>query len=191
MDDPLKLVVGLGNPGRQYEGTRHNVGFEVVDRLARSAAVTFSNNLRWQAHVAVLPGGIHLLKPQTFMNLSGRSVAQALRFFKWQPAQLLVVYDDVALPLGSLRFRAGGSAGGHNGIKSLIEQLATSDFPRLKVGIGAAAHGALTGHVLGRFAPDERQTLENTLATAEEAVQLALSQGLAPAANAYNVRKES
>jgi PTH1 family peptidyl-tRNA hydrolase len=190
MDDAIKLVVGLGNPGRQYEGTRHNIGFEVLDRLAQRAGVKFDNHLRWQAHVAKLPGGVHLLKPQTFMNLSGRSVGQALRFFKWSANQLLVVYDDVALPLGSLRFRANGSAAGHNGLKSLIEHLGTSDFPRLKLGIGASAPGEMTGHVLGKFTPEERQRVENTLATAEEAVQLALSQGLAPAANAYNVRTE-
>jgi len=190
MDDAIKLVVGLGNPGRQYEGTRHNIGFEVLDRLALRAGVKFETHLRWQAHVAKLPGGVHLLKPQTFMNLSGRSVGQAMRFFKWSASQLLVVYDDVALPLGSLRFRANGSAAGHNGLKSLIEHLGSSDFPRLKIGIGASAPGEMTGHVLGKFTPEERQTVENTLATAQEAVQLALSQGLAPAANAYNVRKE-
>lgn len=191
MDDAIKLVVGLGNPGRQYEGTRHNIGFEVLDRIALKASVTFDNHLRWQAHVAKLPGAVHLLKPQTFMNLSGRSVGQALRFFKGSAAQLLVVYDDVALPLGSLRFRASGSAGGHNGLKSLIEHLGTSEFARLKIGIGASAPGAMTGHVLGKFTPEERQTVENTLATAQEAVQLALSQGLAPAANAYNGRTET
>lgn len=190
MELPLLLVVGLGNPGRTYEGTRHNVGFDVLDRLAARAGANFANQLRWQAHVAVLPGGVHLLKPQTFMNLSGRSVGQLARFFKWQPSQVLVVCDDVSLPLGALRFRAGGSAGGHNGLKSIIEHLGTQEFPRLKIGVGAPPPGELTGHVLGKFAPDERAHVENTLATAEEAVQLALSQGLARAANAYNVRKD-
>ncbi|MCH7225996.1 aminoacyl-tRNA hydrolase [Haloferula sp. A504] len=180
----FRLIVGLGNPGRQYERTRHNVGFMVLDRLA--GQTPFESRPRWQSHTARLPDGTLLLKPQTFMNLSGRSVRQVVSFHKWEPSELLVVYDDVALPLGRLRFREKGSAGGHNGIKSLIEHLGTDGFPRLKIGIGDAGPGSMTGHVLGTFREEEQEAVENTLASAVAAVQLALSQGFAAAANRYN-----
>lgn len=184
----FRLVVGLGNPGRQYENTRHNVGFMILDRLAAGPGSDFESRPRWQGHLAKLGDGTLLLKPQTFMNLSGRCVRQVVAFHKWSAEQVLVVYDDTALPLGRLRFREKGSAGGHNGIKSIIEHLGTDAFPRLKVGIGAARPGGLTGHVLGSFREDEREPLENTLASAVAAVQLALSQGFATAANHYNSR---
>ncbi len=183
----IPLVVGLGNPGRQYENTRHNAGFMVLDRLALLAGVPFESKPKWQSHIAKLPGsGTLLVKPQCFMNLSGRPVRQIASFHKWTPEQILVVYDDAALPLGRLRFREKGSAGGHNGIKSLIEHLGGDAFPRLKIGIGGSAPGNMTGHVLGGFLEDERELLENTLARAVAAVQLALSQGLAAAATLYN-----
>lgn len=180
------MIVGLGNPGRQYENTRHNVGFMLLDRLAAAAGVAFESKPRWQAHAAKLPDGTLLLKPQSFMNLSGRSVREVAAFHKWGPERILVVHDDAALPLGRLRLREKGSAGGHNGIRSLIEHLQCDHFPRLKIGIGASKPGGMTGHVLGTFREDERELLENTLASAGEAVQLALSQGLAASANRYN-----
>jgi len=182
----FSLIVGLGNPGRQYEGTRHNIGFMLLDRLAASAGAAFETRPKWQGQVARLGDGTLLLKPQTFMNLSGRCVRQVASFHKWPAAEVLVVYDDAALPLGRLRFRERGSAGGHNGIRSLIEHLGGEDFPRLKIGIGDSGGGNMTGHVLGRFREDEREAVENTLASAMGAVQLALSQGLAAAANRYN-----
>ena len=183
------LIVGLGNPGRQYEETRHNIGFMVLDRLAAAAGVKFQSSPRWQCHLAKLPDcGTLLVKPQTFMNLSGRAIQQVLAFHKWPPDRMLVVYDDAALPLAALRFREKGSAGGHNGIKSIIQHLGTELFPRLKIGIGGSHPGDMTGHVLGKFSPAERPLLEITLATALEAVQLARSQGLAVAANRYHIR---
>lgn len=183
----LSLIIGLGNPGRQYEGTRHNVGFMLLDRLAAAEGVGFRSEPRFQAHIAKLGDGTILMKPQTFMNLSGRSIRQLTAFFKWPTDRLLVAYDDVALPLGHLRFREKGSAGGHNGIKSMIEHLGGEDFPRLKMGIGSAQGGSgMTGHVLGKFAPDERESLENMLATALEAVQVSRSQGVALASNRFN-----
>lgn len=188
---PLSAIVGLGNPGRQYEETRHNVGFMLLDQLAETHGVAFQSAPRWQCHLAKLPDGTLLVKPQTFMNLSGRAVRQVLAFHKWPADSMLVVYDDVALPPGSLRFREKGSAGGHNGIKSLIEHLGTDVFPRLKIGIGPSQPGNMTGHVLGKFSPAERPVLENTLATALEAVQVARSQGLAAAANRYHTRTHS
>ena len=183
----ISLIIGLGNPGRQYEDTRHNVGFMLLDRLALAEGFAFKSEPKWQSHIAKLPDGTVLMKPQTFMNLSGRAVRQLLGFYKWDIADILVAYDDVSLPLGHLRFREKGSAGGHNGIKSLIEHLGGDGFPRLKMGIGGAKGGAgMTGHVLGKFAPDERETLENMLATALDAVQLSRSQGVALASNRFN-----
>ena len=183
------LIVGLGNPGRQYEDTRHNVGFMVMDRLAASEGAVFQSSPKFQCHLAKLPGsGTLLVKPQTFMNLSGRAIRQILSFHKWPPENMLVVYDDVALPLGTLRFREKGSAGGHNGIKSILQHLGSDQFPRLKLGIGGSQPGEMVGHVLGKFSPDERPLLENTLATALEAVQLARSQGIATAANRHHTR---
>ena len=185
----FSLIVGLGNPGKQYEDTRHNVGFMVLDRLASATGAVFQSAPKWQSHLAKIPGsGTILLKPQTFMNLSGRAIQQILSFHKWSPEQMLVIYDDVALPLGTLRFREKGSAGGHNGIKSILQHLGNDAFPRLKVGIGGSQPGEMVGHVLGKFSPDERPLLENTLATALEAVQLARSQGIATAANRYHTR---
>lgn len=186
----LRLIVGLGNPGRQYEDTRHNVGFMILDRLAAEAQTPFQSAPRFQSHLARLPdAGPLLAKPQTFMNLSGRAVQAILAFHKWTPDEMLVVYDDAALPLGALRFREKGSAGGHNGIKSIIEHLGTQEFPRLKVGIGASKPDNMVGHVLGKFTPDEQPELQNTLAMAVKAVQLARSQGLATAANRFNQSK--
>lgn len=187
---PFPIIVGLGNPGRQYEQTRHNVGFMVLDRLAASTGTPFQSHPRWQSHLAKIPpDGTLLVKPQTFMNLSGRAVQQLLAFHKWTPEQLFVIYDDAALPLGALRLREKGSAGGHNGIKSIIQHLGTDAFPRLKIGIGSASPGNMTGHVLGKFRPDEQELFENTLALALEAVQLARSQGVASAANRFNTSK--
>ena len=185
----FSLIVGLGNPGRQYEATRHNVGFMVLDRLAAASGVVFQSMPRWQSHVARLPcTGTVLLKPQTFMNLSGRAVQQLLAYYKWAPEQLLVIHDDAALPLGTLRFREKGSAGGHNGIKSILQQLGTDTFARLKLGIGGSHPDAMVGHVLGRFTPEEQPLCENMLAMALDAVQLARSQGIAVAANRYHTR---
>jgi len=184
----FKLIVGLGNPGRQYEDTRHNVGFMLLDRMAHLEGASFQSVPRWQSHTAKLPGGTLLLKPQTFMNLSGRALQQVMSFHKWTSDEILVVYDDVALPLGTLRFREKGSAGGHNGIKSILQHLGSDAFSRLKIGIGSSQPGEMVGHVLGKFSPEERPLLENTLATALEAVQLARSQGIATAANRYHTR---
>ena len=122
------------------------------------------------------------------MNLSGRAIQQILSFHRWTPEQLLVIYDDVALPLGTLRFREKGSAGGHNGIKSILQHLENDAFPRLKLGIGSSAPGEMVGHVLGKFSPTEQPLLENMLATALEAVQVARSQGIAIAAQRFHTR---
>lgn len=184
----LKLVVGLGNPGARYDGTRHNVGFVVLNKLAERAGTTFQKDGKWEGETARL-GSVLLLKPLTYMNESGRSVGSLCRFYRWQPEQVLVVFDDVALPLGTIRFKQNGSHGGHNGVRSLIDHFGSENFPRLKIGIEGSGGEALVGHVLGNFKPNERELVENTLATAADAVQLALSSGIESAANQFNVRK--
>ncbi len=186
---PIKIVVGLGNPGLKYENTRHNLGFMALDRFASKLGIDFKRELKWNALVAK-GAGVLFLKPQTFMNDSGRSVGQAMRFHKLEPSQVLVAYDDISLPLGSLRFRMKGSAGGHNGMKSIINHLGTEDFPRLKLGIGESGKGALVGHVLGKFSAEEAQEVENILATSTEALQVALPQGVEAAANQFNSSKQ-
>ena len=186
METPL-LIAGLGNPGSQYARNRHNAGFIVVDEL--HAAYKFGP---WKAKFEGLLsegslGGrkTYLLKPQTYMNLSGESVSALGHFYKIEPSQVLVVLDDLALPLGRLRLREKGSAGGHNGLRSLIEHLGTNEIPRLRVGIGAAA-GETVGHVLGRFSPAERPVVEESVERAADAVEFALSHDFPAAMNRYN-----
>ncbi|MBL49529.1 MAG: aminoacyl-tRNA hydrolase [Roseibacillus sp.] len=186
-----RLVVGLGNPGREYGGTRHNVGFEVLDRLAGAAGLSFQREKKWQAEVCRTAGGLFLLKPQTYMNLSGRAVAAAARFYKIAAEEVLVVCDEVSLPLGQLRFRMSGGPGGHNGLRSLIADLGSRDFPRLKIGIGGVPGAKLTSHVLGRFREEEQEAAQKALATALDAVQVALSDGVGRAANRFNVRPKA
>ncbi len=181
----FRLLVGLGNPGREYSGTRHNVGFMVLDRLAAALGATFRAEKKWQADVAVA-GDVWLLKPQTYMNLSGESVGALARFHKIAPERVLAVLDDMALPLGRLRFRERGSAGGHNGLQSILDHLGTQSVPRLRVGIGAAGPGAATGHVLGRFAVDERPLVEQSLDRAAEAIRFAQEHDLPSAMNQFN-----
>ncbi len=186
----FKLIIGLGNPGKQYEKTRHNIGFMLMDRIASDLSAEFETNPKWQSHFAKLSDGSFLMKPQTFMNLSGRSIRQFMAFFKWTPEDILVIYDDVALPLGTLRFREKGSAGGHNGIKSIIEHLGTQEFPRLKIGIGSSEPGNMVGHVLGKFSPDEQDQLDDILTKATAAVKMASTDGIQAAANHFHTKKK-
>lgn len=176
--------MGLGNPGREYRDTRHNVGFMIADRLAARERVAFRTEKTWRAEVA-RAGDLVLCKPLTYMNLSGQAVHPLSQFYKIDTAQILVVLDDMALPLGKLRLRAGGSAGGHNGLRSLIEHLGTAEIPRLRVGIGAAA-GEATGHVLGRFALEEKAALAQSLERAVSAIDCACDRGLEAAMTAFN-----
>ncbi|MDF1659250.1 MAG: aminoacyl-tRNA hydrolase [Verrucomicrobiales bacterium] len=183
----IRLVVGLGNPGAEYEGTRHNIGFDLVERMAKSRDLKWNRERKFRAKTASAGSSMILAKPLTFMNLSGNAVARLCKFYKLKHDQILVVYDDVDLPIGRMRFRASGSAGGHNGIKSLIEYLGTNEFPRLKLGIGAAEHpGGMVNHVLGKFSAEEVRELEKVLAIAEDGVNCALSAGLPAAMNQYN-----
>ena len=180
----FRLLVGLGNPGREYRDTRHNVGFDLLERFAARERVEFRPEKSWQAEVA-RAGDLLLCKPLTYMNLSGQAVRPLTQFYKIEPVQVLVILDDMALPLGKLRLRANGSAGGHNGLQSVIEHLGTQSVPRLRVGIGSAQQDAVD-HVLGRFALEERPALEQSLDRALEALDCARTRGLEAAMNAYN-----
>ncbi len=185
----IRIIAGLGNPGRDYADTRHNVGFMVLDRLARHFNAPWKVEKAYKGELAAGPG-VLLVKPQTYMNLSGESVGALMRYFKFEPEQVLVVYDDISFPVGAMRLRAGGSAGGHNGMKSLIAHLGSERFPRLRVGIGVPGQKNMVGHVLGKFSPDERPLLDDCLARAEQCVLTLLAEGFEAAANKYNIKKE-
>jgi PTH1 family peptidyl-tRNA hydrolase len=184
----MKLVVGLGNPGSRYAGTRHNVGYAVLDSLAQSPrAGRFQG--RFQAQVAELledDGKVLLVKPETFMNLSGRSVRQVLDFFQVPMAELLVVCDDINLPLGKLRFRAHGSHGGHNGLRDIHNHLGTAEYARLRIGVGSPPEDEAVDHVLGRFRPSERPVIDDAVATAAQAVLVWVREGTEACMNRYN-----
>jgi len=183
-----KLVVGLGNPGSKYEATRHNIGFEAVDRLARGGAGTAFTR-KFEGLLAEVEFDFRhalLLKPETFMNLSGRSVRQALQFYKLDPADLLVLCDDLALPLGKLRLRGGGSDGGQKGLRDIAAHLGTTDFARLRVGIGDRGPVDAADYVLGRFRAAERPIIDDALITATQAVAVWVTQGLDAAMNRFN-----
>jgi peptidyl-tRNA hydrolase, PTH1 family len=183
-----KLVVGLGNPGTKYQGTRHNVGFEVIDRLAQGGArPSFARKFDGLiAEAEIDYRRVLLLKPETFMNLSGRSVGQALRFYKLTPADLLVVCDDLSLPLGKLRIRPSGSDGGQKGLRDIIAQLGTEQFARLRIGIGERGEVDAADYVLSRFRTAERPIIDDALILATQAVAVWVTQGLDTAMNRFN-----
>lgn len=187
----IRLVAGLGNPGKEYEGTRHNIGFAVLDQLARRLGTSFSKEAKWDAFVARPNPDLALLKPTTFMNLSGESVGEYARFHRVPAASSLIVIDDVSLPLGTLRLRRDGGSGGQNGLKSVIIHFSTEQVPRLRVGIGGAQSsergGAdLSAHVLSRFLPDERSLADEAISRAVDAITCVLDHGLSHAMNLYN-----
>jgi peptidyl-tRNA hydrolase, PTH1 family len=184
----LKLIVGLGNPGRDYEHTRHNVGFQVAEELARRYRVTLKNSAKWKARAVKIPDigdGVLVAEPTTFMNLSGWAVREIASFHKLATSDLLIVYDDADLPLGRLRLRANGSAGGHNGLKSIIQELGTIEFPRLRIGVGRQA-GELKTHVLGRFDSDEKPQIDEAVKRAADAAEVFARQNIVAAMNQYN-----
>jgi len=183
-----KLVVGLGNPGSKYEETRHNIGFEVINRLAEGGAgARFTRKFDGLvAETEIDFRRVLLLKPETFMNLSGRSVAQALRFYKLDLADLLVVCDDLSLPLGKLRIRGGGSDGGQKGLRDISTHLGTDAFARLRIGIGERGQADAVDFVLSRFRSAERPVIDDALILAAQAVAVWTTQGLAAVMNRFN-----
>lgn len=187
----MKLVVGLGNPGAKYANTRHNAGWMALDAFAKKQGVAVEKN-GFHGVYGELRGGtpderVILLKPLTYMNLSGQSVAAAARFFKIAPADMLVIYDDLDLPPGTLRMREKGGAGGHNGMKSIIQDLGTQEFPRLRLGIGRPAPGwEVVDWVLTVFGPDDAASMAATLPRAVEAVECWLADGTLKAMTKYN-----
>jgi PTH1 family peptidyl-tRNA hydrolase len=184
----IKLVVGLGNPGSKYQGTRHNIGFELVDRLARggTAAVFAAKFEGQQAEIEIDYRRVLLLKPETFMNASGRSVGQAVRFYKLPVTELLVVCDDLSLPVGKLRLRPGGSDGGQKGLRDIAAHLGTDQFPRLRIGIGDNEAVDAADYVLSRFKSTERNAIDDALILASQAVAVWVTQGIDPAMNRFN-----
>lgn len=187
------LIVGLGNPGREYEKTRHNCGFRALDMLAQSLSCKVDKakfqGLFGQANYNGIK--LLLLKPLTYMNLSGRSVLQLSAYFHVPPQRIIVLFDDISLEPGRLRIRADGSAGGHNGIKSIIAELGSQDFPRIKIGVGGKAHPEqdLADHVLSTFSASEEKALQSALERAADAALCIIDKGVPEAANRYNGSK--
>ena len=184
------LIVGLGNPGRDYERTRHNAGFRAMDVLADKLGCKI-DKLKYQAlYCQTNYGGkeLFLLRPQTYMNLSGRSVLQLSSYFNIPPQRIIVLFDDISLVPGRLRIRADGSAGGHNGIKSIIAEVGSQDFPRVKIGVGGKAHPDqdLADHVLSGFSSKEEKDLQSALIRAADAALTIIEKGVPEAANRYN-----
>lgn len=204
----ISLIVGLGNPGAEYERTRHNIGFMAVERLATSWSISLGKEKRFYGIFGegrlsprlASSGKIRLLKPTTYMNVSGQSVRACADWFKGNPENILVIYDDMDLPLGKLRLRPSGSAGGHNGMKSIISHLGTQNFPRLRLGIGrggkndidgaiaSKANQNVTSHVLGGFSTTETKILPEIFDLAESTVTSILADGLEKAMSLYNSR---
>ena len=184
------LIVGLGNPGGEYENTRHNAGFAVADELARRGGFAIQRvKFKALTAAAAIGGqGVLVMKPTTYMNLSGEAVGEAARFYKLAPDHVLVISDDVDLPLGKLRLRAGGSAGGHTGLKSIIQHLGSDRFPRLKVGVGGKPHPdyELADWVLGKLTGEDKKAMDETVKRAADAVECFLKEGPQKAMNQFN-----
>ena len=186
-----ELIVGLGNPEPKYDRTRHNIGFDAVDSLAIAWGMSWKENKRFQGLIAegVSPYGnkIGLLKPLTYMNRSGQAVRAVIDWYKIAPQSVLVIYDEMDLPLGRLRIRLSGSAGGHNGMKSIISHLNSQDFPRLRIGIGKSnGQKDTVSHVLGKFAPEEKKVIKKVLELSNDAVERSLKEGVEKAMSLYN-----
>lgn len=193
-DKMMYLIAGLGNPTREYDKTRHNVGFSVIDVLADKYNIDVSD----RKHKALCGRGVIegekvlLLKPQTFMNLSGESIREAVDYYKIDPEEIIVIYDDISLEPGQLRIRLKGSAGGHNGIKNIIAHLGTQEFPRIKVGVGAKPPKMdLADYVLSRFGAEEQKVMDEAFQEAAEAAVMMMTTGAERAMNHYNAKKKA
>ena len=191
-DRVMYIIAGLGNPTREYEKTRHNVGFEVIDVLADMLGTTVEEKKFKGCYGRGIIGGekVLLLKPQTFMNLSGESIRAASDFYKVDPEHIIIIYDDISLDVGQLRIRKKGSAGGHNGIKNIIAHLGTQEFPRIKVGVGDKPKKMdLADYVLSRFSKEDRAAMEDAFKEAAKAVEVMITEGMDTAMNQFNGHK--
>ena len=186
----MYIIAGLGNPGKKYENTKHNVGFLTIDILAEKLGIKVSR-IRHKALTGEgFIGGekVILVKPQTYMNLSGESIREILSFYKADPERLIVIYDDIDLPMGSLRIRKKGSAGTHNGMKSIIYQIVSDDFPRVRIGIGGERKGDLADYVISGFRKEDRQIVEDSIVRAADAVICTVERGIDIAMGEYNTK---
>ena len=181
----IRLVAGLGNPGPEYQQTRHNIGFMVVDRLAADFGLNWDKSSKAEASIAK-SGDLVLVKPLAFMNRSGFPVLAVAQFYKIEPFEMLIVFDDFALPLGRLRIRPDGGTGGHNGLESIIVQFGTDKIPRLRIGIGGAPVEGAVDHVLGGFFEEEQPMVRSAIDRSVEAVKWAIDKGLVSAMNTFN-----
>ncbi len=182
------LIVGLGNPGREYEDTRHNIGFKVLDSL--NLTLNWKEKFKGEFAVSTISGEQSVfIKPQTFMNLSGESVQPCSKFFKITPANILVVYDEIDLPFGTIQMKSGGGLAGHNGLKSMAERLGTRDFKRIRMGVGRPVHGTVSKHVLAEFTNDQQAVLDDFLKVGCEAIEAVLNKGFEKAAGLYSRKK--
>ncbi len=188
------IIAGLGNPGREYANTRHNAGFMVIDAIAEKAGISVSE----KKHKAIIGKGVFagekvvLVKPQTYMNLSGESIREVTDYYKVDAeSELIVISDDIDLDVGQLRIRPKGSAGGHNGLKNIIQHLGTENFIRVRVGVGAKQRGGdLVSHVLGSIDKDDMENYADALANAVDAIEVIMNEGTEPAMNKFNTKKK-
>jgi PTH1 family peptidyl-tRNA hydrolase len=189
-EEPVRLVAGLGNPGVEYVATRHNIGFMVVERIAAQLGLTWEKSAKWSVLYAK-DGEPILVKPMAYMNRSGEPLGAIADFYKIKPSEILVVLDDLALPLGRLRLRTRGGSGGHNGLESIIVRFGTEEMPRLRMGIGAAPLHGEVDYVLSRFFDEEKAIVVSAIDRAAEAVKWAIDKGLVSAMNNFNQAENS
>lgn len=188
----MKVIVGLGNPGKEYENTKHNIGFLTLDRLSERLGIS----IKQIKHKALTGEGfvkgqkLMLVKPQTYMNLSGQCVREVMQYYKLEPENLIVIYDDLDIPIGTLRLRAKGSAGTHNGMKSIIYDIQEDGFPRVRVGIGGERKGNLANYVISGFRKEDIDTVETAVEKAADAVECWIDEGINAAMNKFNTKKE-
>ncbi len=182
------VIIGLGNPGKQYAGTRHNVGFDVIDYLSEKHSIPL-NKVKFKGLIGegmIANQKALLVKPQTYMNLSGQTVLEIQNFYKLNPEQLIVIYDDIDVDPGKLRIRSKGSAGTHNGMRSIIYEIQSDQFPRVRIGVGKPQKGDLSSHVLGKFAKEDREEMDITIGNAAKAVETIVAEGVDAAMNKFN-----